>query len=169
MIFWWRFFNTHSCGFTGFQDTRKFRLEIISLATGLPLLTFLACLARHGGSHWCLQFLLAFLMVSLNSLSSGSMKWIPRNLHALSSFGFAIAHLCFSLSWAFLADPLQSSGHKWSGLDVACRFVSVHLDHIYPSGGFSLHRVNWAKPVQQNQTNRLIHRYSNYHRCGFLA
>ena len=31
-------------------------------------------------------------MVSLNSWSSGSMKQIPRNLLALSSFGFSIAH-----------------------------------------------------------------------------
>ena len=45
--------HTHSCGFTGFQDTRTFRLEIISLATGLSILALLACLARHGGSHWC--------------------------------------------------------------------------------------------------------------------
>ena len=34
-------------GFTHFQDTRKFRLEIISLATGLSILAFLACLERH--------------------------------------------------------------------------------------------------------------------------
>ena len=57
----------HSCGFTGFQDTRKFRLEITSLATGLSILAFLACLAVF-------QIFLAFLMVALNSLSSGSMK-----------------------------------------------------------------------------------------------
>ena len=36
---------------------------------------------------------------------------IPRNLPALSSFGFSIAHSFFSLSLAFLANPLQSSGH----------------------------------------------------------
>ena len=63
-----------SCGFNGFQDTRKCRLEIISLATGLPMLVFLACRARDGWSLRCSNFLLAFLMVSLNSLSSGSMK-----------------------------------------------------------------------------------------------
>ena len=32
--------------------------------------------------------------------------------------------------------------------DVACRFVSLPPDHIYPSGGFSLDRVNWVKLVQ---------------------
>ena len=43
-------------GFTGFQDTRKFWLEIIGLATGLPTLAFLACYARHGWSHRRFQF-----------------------------------------------------------------------------------------------------------------
>ena len=56
MIFWWRCFHTHSCGFAGFQDTRKFRFEITSLATGLTILAFLACLAKHSGSHWCFHF-----------------------------------------------------------------------------------------------------------------
>ena len=83
-------------------------------------------------------------------MSSGSMKWIPRNLLASSSFGFSIAHLCFSLSLAFFDIPLQSSGHEWSGLDVACRFVSLSPDHMYPSGGFLLNRVNWVKPVQES-------------------
>ena len=31
----------------------------------------------------------------LNSSSSGSMKWIPRNLLVLSNYGFSIAHFCF--------------------------------------------------------------------------
>ena len=78
------------------------------------------------------------------------MKQIPRNLLALSSFGFSLDHLCFSLSLAFFAIPLQSSGHQWSGMDVACRFVSPPPDHISPSGGSSLYIVNWVKPVQES-------------------
>ena len=37
---------------------RHANFEIISLATGLTILAFLACLAKHGGSHWCFQFFL---------------------------------------------------------------------------------------------------------------
>ena len=65
------------------------------------------------------------------------------------SFGFSIAHSCFSLSLTFLPNFVQSSGHKWSGLDVDCRLVSLSPDHIYPSGGFSSNRANWVKPVQE--------------------
>ena len=39
-----RLLHTHSRGFTGFQDTHKFWLEIISVDAGLLFLTFLACL-----------------------------------------------------------------------------------------------------------------------------
>ena len=41
--------------------------SLISLATGLSILAFIACLAVF-------QICLAFLMVALSSLSSGSMK-----------------------------------------------------------------------------------------------
>ena len=82
-------------------------------------------------------------------MSSGSMKKISRNLSALSSFGFSIAHLCLSLSSAFFNILLQSSGHQCSSLDVACHFVSLLPDHMCPSGGFSLNGVNWVKPVQR--------------------
>ena len=44
-----RFFHTHSCGFNGFQDRCKFRLEIHSLAAGLPMLFFLQVLRSTAG------------------------------------------------------------------------------------------------------------------------
>ena len=44
-----------------FQDARKFRSEINSLATGLSMLVFLASLARHCGSQWRFQFLASIL------------------------------------------------------------------------------------------------------------
>ena len=56
-----RFFHTQSRGFTGFQDTRQFLFDLIGFATGLPMLTFLACLARHSRSHRCFQFLASIL------------------------------------------------------------------------------------------------------------
>ena len=50
-------------GYKQIQDTCKFRLEIISLATGLSMLASVACLARHGKSHRCFQFLASVLDV----------------------------------------------------------------------------------------------------------
>ena len=41
------------------------------------------------------NFYRAFLMISLNSVSSGSMKQIPLSLLAFSSFGFSLAQFCF--------------------------------------------------------------------------
>ena len=32
----------------------------------------------------------------------------------------------------FLPNFVQSSGHKWAGLDVSCRLVSLLPDHLYP-------------------------------------
>ena len=108
----YRISHTHSCGFISFQHTRKFRLEIISLATGLTMLVFLACLARHGWSHWCFQFSSCILNRFLELLVLKVYEQIPRDLLALSSFGFSIGHFYFSLNLAFVANTLQSFGHK---------------------------------------------------------
>ena len=67
-----------------------------------PCLHCLLILQSIAGAIGVSNFLRAFMMASLNSLSSGSMKWIPRNLLALSSFGFSCDHLCFSFSLSFL-------------------------------------------------------------------
>ena len=120
---------------------------------------FLHVLQSIAGAIGVSNFFLAFPMFSLSSLSSKSMKWILRNFLAFLSRSFSCDHFCLSFSLAFFPILLQNSGHKWSGLDVACRFVSLSPDHIHPSGNFSLNRVNWVKP---------IHRYPNSHRCGFL-
>ena len=55
------------------------------------------------------NFLRAFFMVCSNSSSSGSMKKIPRNCLALSSFGFSIAHFCFALRF----DASEMLPHIW--------------------------------------------------------
>ena len=48
-------------------------------------------------------------MVSLNSLSSGSLKQIPHNFLASSSFCFSCDHFCLSFSLAFLAILVSSA------------------------------------------------------------
>ena len=66
--------QTQSCGFTGFQNTRKFWFDLIGFTTGRTMLTVLACLARHGGSHWRFQFLASILDVFFEFLVLRSMK-----------------------------------------------------------------------------------------------
>ena len=72
-------------------------------------------------------------MVCLNSSSSGSMEKIPRNRPALSSFGFSIAHFCFSFRFDASDICFHISGHDLSGLEVVCVLVSLSPDHVYPS------------------------------------
>ena len=68
------------------------------------LLALVSCFRRHQQYVFChvfpgtSNFLRAAFTVSLNSASFGSMKNIPLNCLALSSFGFSIAHLCFVFS-----------------------------------------------------------------------
>ena len=57
-----------------FQKTRKFWLEIITLSTGLPFLTFLVCLAKHSGNHWRFRFLASILDGLVEFLVLKSMK-----------------------------------------------------------------------------------------------
>ena len=75
-------------------------------------------------------------MACFNS-SSGSMKKIPRNLLALSSFGFSIAHFCFALLFAASDICFHIYRHSLSGLDVVCVLVSLSPDHAHTSGGLS--------------------------------
>ena len=81
------------------------------------------------------NFLRAAVIMSLNSSSFGSMKIIPLNCLALSSFGFSIAHLCFAFFYAASDTRVHVSGHTSSGREVFCFLVSLLLDHVYPSGG----------------------------------
>ena len=81
----------------------KLDLKIIGLATGLPGLASLACLVRHGGSHWCFNFSSIPTNGFFELLVLRSMKQIPRNLLALTSFGFSCDHFCLSISSHF--DP----------------------------------------------------------------
>ena len=82
-------------------------------------------LASLGWCHCCFPASSCFLMISLNSMSSGSMKWILRNLQAL---GF--------LNCSFMLLP-QLIIMIWPGCPLPFFFSVFTRDHIYPSGGFS--------------------------------
>ena len=88
--------------------------------------------ARQRSVHKHFQLFLILLMMFLYSPSSGSMKQMPLNLRALSSFRFSIAQ-----------------GHTFSGLLVAWIFVHLRPDHKNPFGGFSFSYVNFVNPVQE--------------------
>ena len=81
------------------------------------------------------------------------MKKIPRNLLALSSFGFSMVH--FLLFLRFDASDLcfHISGHTVSGLEVVCFLVSLLKDHVYPSGGPSFNKMNLVKLVHASDTS----------------
>ena len=85
----------------------------------------------------------------LNSLSSRSMKWIPRAFSCVFKMKLFIRPLLLLLQLGSLSNFVQSSGQRWSDLDVSCFLVNLATDHKYPSGGFSSNRVNCVKPVQE--------------------
>ena len=93
-------------------------------------------------------FVRAFFKMSLNSSSSGLMKEIPRNLLALSSFGFSIVHfsfslrfdasdICFHIIWPHIVG-------SWGRF---CFLIRFFPDRAHPSGGFSIKKMNLVKPV----------------------
>ena len=96
-----------------------------------------------------------FQKKSLNSSSSGSTKKIPRDLLALSSFGFSMAHFCFSLRFDASDTCLQISGLTLSGLEMICYLVRITTDHVYPSGGFSFNTMNLVNPVHASDNSLL--------------
>ena len=58
------------------------------------------------------NFVRACFMVSLNSMSSGSMLQLPVNFWALSSFGFSNAQCSLSLCWELFDTLDQTSGRR---------------------------------------------------------
>ena len=93
MILVERSFHELRCRFIGLNNASVFCLVFFNYVTSFVVLCTLK-FARHWGSN----FLRAFFMISY-SPSSGSIKQIPRNFLALSSFSFSIAHFCFSLTF----------------------------------------------------------------------
>ena len=98
------------------------------------------------------NFVRAAYTVSLTSASFGSLKNIPLKCQALSSFGFSIAHLCFAFFFAASDINFHISGHTSSGRDVFS-LVSLHPDHVYPSGGLSFSRTNLVNPVHVSDSS----------------
>ena len=129
-----------SAGFPATSGTMKVYKALL-LASEFP--TFLESFS------WCVCILhhlvQVFFNISLNSSCSGSMKEIPRNLLALSSFGSSIAHFCFSSRFDATATCFRIYGRNLSGLEVVCFLVSLPLDHVYPSDGFALKKkwISW--------------------------
>ena len=114
------------------------------------------------------NFLRAFLMVSLNSLSSRVNVKDPSQFRAISRWSFSFDHFCFSFSLACFPIDFQSSGHRWSGLVVGCLLFNLSPDHIFCQEAF----FQWNKLCESwpriRQVSRPI-RYSNNHRCVSLC
>ena len=80
-------------------------------------------------------------------------KKIPRNLLALSGFGFSMIHFCFALRFDASDICFHISGHTLSGLEVVCFLVNLLSDHVYPSGGLSFNKMNLVKPVHASDNS----------------
>ena len=105
---------------------------------------------RHSRSHRHFQFLSSIHNGFFELLVLSVIEKFLVNFMHYRALIFQLTIFCFSLSLAFLHNFVQSSGHKWSGVGVNRRLVSLSSDHIYPSGGFSSNRVNWVRPVQES-------------------
>ena len=115
------------------------RFPILRWVSPLLFLGILQGIAAGIGTS---NFLRAAFIVSLNSSSFGSMKNIPLNCLAFSSFGFSTAHLCFAFFFAASDIKFHFSGHTSSGREVVCFLESLPPDLVYPSGGLSFNKMN---------------------------
>ena len=104
------------------QAHRVLRFPILRWVSPLLLSGILQGIAAGIGTS---NFLRAALIMSLNSSSSGSMKYIPLNCLALSSFGFSVAHLCFAFFFAASDINFHISGHMSTGRENFCFLVSL--------------------------------------------
>ena len=113
---------------------------------------------------WTTIFLRAALTMSLNYLSTGSMKYIPLNCLALSSSGFSMAHLC--LAFFFAASNMRP--HIWTyivrtrGILFSCK---SHPDHENPSGGLPFSRTNIVNPVHASDAVFVTKKYVQWRFC----
>ena len=139
----YRVSHTHSCGFISFQNTRKF--FFVGSTTPAIFHNF----TRHSRSHWCFQLLtrvldgfFEFLIIRVDEIYLSQFSCVFK-------MELFLRKLLLLYQLGVLPIDFQSSGHRWSGLDVSCFLVNLSPDHKYPSGGFSSNRVNWVKPVQE--------------------
>ena len=132
-------FQSNSHRFVSFDNTSIFGLVFPNTAACFSAAIYWSFI-RHCCWHRNFQLLRAFFIIRLNSSSSGSILKIPRNLLALSSFGFSMANFCFSLRFDASDICFHISGHTLSGLEVVCFLVSLHPDSENPSGGLSSYK-----------------------------
>ena len=146
-------FHTLSRRFVGFNSACVLCLALLFNATGFPVL-FVSGSARHCCLHRNFQLPTHIFIISMNSSSAGSMKWIPRNFLAVSSFGFSIARFCFSLRFdASDIFPNFWPQRVWSG----CRLLSCQSlpgPSISIRLFFSSNIVNHVKPVHMSYNSR---------------
>ena len=135
-------FHSNSRGLVSFDNT-----TIFSPNTTLEFSTAVHwSLTRHCRWHGNFELptsvfhdVLEFLILRINEVH-------PRKLLAWSSFGFSMAHFCFSLRLDASDLCFHTSGHNFSGLEVVYFLVSLPADHIFSSCGVSLKIVNCPGP-----------------------
>ena len=150
MVMRYRISHMHSRRFISFQNTRKFCFNYVGCTTPTISQNF----TRHSRSHWCFQLLTSILDGLFEFLILRVDEIDPTQFSCVSQMEFFIRPLCLLLQLGILSIFSQSSGHRWSGLDVSCFLVNLPPDHIYPSGAFSSSRVNCVKPVQRCDKSR---------------
>ena len=88
------------------------------------------------GFHCELEFFVVWFNEEYSSQLSGTVELWFLESPSLFCFFFAAPDIC-----------VHRSGHTLSGLEVVCFLVSLLPDHVYPSGGLSVNKVNIVKPV----------------------
>ena len=106
-------------------------------------------LLHMAGAVGLSSFLLAFLRISLYSSSSKSIKEDSAQSSSIVELWFLFVPIP-----AFLdSERLYLFSSKLLAIHdlvVACIFVSLSPDHIYPFGGFSFNKVNLVKPLHES-------------------
>ena len=146
----YRVSHTHSCGFISFQNTRTFCLNFVGYTTPTIFPNF----AGHSKSHWCFQLLTRVLDRFFEFLILWVDEIDPSQFSCVFKMELFIRPLLLLRQLGVLLIDFQSSGHRWSDLDVSCFLVNLLQDHIYPSGGFSSNRVKCVEPVQGSDKSR---------------
>ena len=104
------------------QQSKHFSSCVVQLCHKFPCADFQKKSTKHCCCHRNFQLSKSIFH---DASSSGTVKKIPRNLLALSSFGFSMAHFCFSLRFAASDICFHISGHTLSGLEVVCFLVNL--------------------------------------------
>ena len=136
----------------GINNSSVFRVTFPNIAEDFTTV-FCLFFARHCCWHRKFQLSTSSFHCELEFFVVWSMKNIPVNCLALSSFGFSRAHLCFAFFIAASDINFHMSGHTLSGREVVCFLVSLPPDHVYPSGGLSFNKMNLVKLVHASDNS----------------